>query len=72
MRQYGSSMWALITRGGLMCQCVQGHVLARDSTYGLRETAQLGRPHSERDNSLGGDYVSWKTRMELLFVETIQ
>jgi hypothetical protein len=44
-------------KGGLTCECMWGHMLARDSTYGSRDTAQLGGAHSERDNSLGRDYV---------------
>jgi hypothetical protein len=37
----------------LTCQCMQGHVLARDIMQSSMETAQLGGLHSEKDNSLG-------------------
>ncbi len=32
-------------------------MLARDSTQGVMEIAQLGGLHSERDNNLGRGYV---------------
>ncbi len=76
-----STLATHLEEGGLTCQCKQDHVLARDSTYGWRETAQLGRSHGERDNSLGGDYVgrgkrewnccAWRRSSSTLFVVDI-